>query len=307
MDIRRLEVFCRVYETGSFSRAGQEMFLSQPTVSSHISHLERELDVSLFDRISRTAMPTRAGKLLYRRAKTIFSSLDETRAEMDELKDKVTGELTIGASTIPGNYFLPQVLAGFVSRYPGVLIDLRLGDSSTVSADLLSGELDLGLIGGFAENPDLELACVMQDELVFLSSPQLDLGGQREFDAAGLAELPWVMREQGSGTRLALEKALAETTVRLKDFYTLIRVQNTEAMVRCLLAQMGVGVTSRLAVEEHLQTGDLQTLLVKDIVLTRNFYLIRHKRRTIFPAARVFMDYVRKRAAAIFTAGEKDE
>jgi len=287
-----LEAFCRVYETKSFSKAGQEMFLSQPTISSHISYLERELDVVLFDRISRTAIPTRAGKLLYQKARELFRVQSETRAEIDELKNRVSGELVIGGSTIPANYFLPGVLAGFKARYPGVSIDLRVGDSSQICEQLLSGELDLGMVGGFAENPDLDLASVMRDELAFFAAPELGLDTNRQLSLEELAGFPWVMRERGSGTRLALEKGLAGTGMQIRDLDIAVQVQNTEAMVRCLLAGMGVGVTSKLAVEEHLESGHLQTLNVRDIVLVRNFYQIRHKRRTLFPAVRVFIKYV---------------
>jgi len=307
MDIRKLEAFCRVYETKSFSKAGQEMFLSQPTISSHISYLERELDVVLFDRISRTAIPTRAGKLLYQKARELFRIQGETRAEIDELKNRVSGELVIGGSTIPANYFLPGVLAGFKARYPGVSIDLRVGDSSQVCEQLLSGDLDLGMVGGFAENPDLDFASVMQDELSFFAAPGLDKRTKRQMTLEELTTLPWVMREKGSGTRLALEKGLAGTGMQIKDFEVAVQVQNTEALVRCLLAGMGVGVTSRLAVEGHVQSGQLQTLDVQDIVLVRNFYLIRHKRRTLFPAVRVFINYVHDCARKLFFKGDLNE
>lgn len=310
MDIRKLEAFCRVFEAKSFSRAGQEMFLSQPTISSHIAYLERELGVVLFDRVSRIAMPTQAGELLYKKACELFQIQNETRAAIDELKNKVSGDLVLGGSTIPANYFFPQVLAGFFRKYSGVSVDLRVADSNTICEQVLSGALDMAMVGGYAENPDLDFTSVMRDKLVFIASPDINIPEGKKpdlnhsLDLSDLSRLPWVMREKGSGTRLCLEKALSQVGMHIRELTSSVLVQNTEAMIRCVLAGMGIGVTSRLAVDELLDNGRLLSLEVRDFPLVRDFFLIRHRRRSVFPAARALINHIQRQARRYFPEGE---
>ncbi len=292
MEIRKLEAFCRVFETQSFSRAGQGMFLSQPTISAHISSLETEFGVTLFDRVSRSVIPTLAGEVLYKKACELFRIQRETKSEIDDLQNRVSGMVVLGGSTIPANYFFPAILADFQKRYANVTVDLRVGDSNEICDQVLAGNLDMGIVGGYAENPDLDFQTVMRDELVIVASPSMGLDFTRVWSPEELAMLPWVQREKGSGTRLALEKALARIGEQLDKFNTVIRVQNTEAMVRCIHAGLGVGVTSRMAVEEKIGNRELIVLEVQGVNLLRDFFLIRHKRRTEFPATRTLVKHI---------------
>jgi DNA-binding transcriptional LysR family regulator len=294
MDFRRLQAFSRVYELQSFSRAGKDLFLSQPTVSTHVLSLEEELEVRLFDRIGRTVIPTQAGQALYSGVRKVFKILDETKADIHNLTNKVCGRVVVGGSTIPSNYILPLVISDYRKKYPEVRIDLRVGDSIKVCRDVLSGDLDFGIVGGFADHFDLEHELLMRDRLVIIYNPGLHFRLPSRVSPEDLLSLPWVFREKGSGTRQAFENALAERRIPTRDFKVTTLVQSTEALVRCVLAGVGVGVTSGLVVQKYLDSGELLSLDVPDLDIKRNFYIIRHKRRSLFACSGTLMEAVRK-------------
>jgi DNA-binding transcriptional LysR family regulator len=294
MDFRRLQAFARVYELQSFSKAGKDLFLSQPTISTHVLSLEEELGVKLFDRIGRTIIPTQAGQVLHDGVRKMFRIIEETKADIHDLKSRVCGQVVVGGSTIPSNYLLPMVLSDFRRKYPEVCVDLRIGDSIKVCRDVLSGELDFGIVGGFADHFDLEHDLLMRDTLYIVLSPRLDLKLPGKLTPEDLGNMPWVLREKGSGTRQAFENAMMDSKISVRDLRVSTLVQSTEALVRCVLAGVGVGVTSRLAVQKYVDSGELLVLDVSDLDIKRNFYIIRHKRRSLFTCSNKLIESVRQ-------------
>ena len=294
MDLRKLEAFCKVYENMSFSKAGRELYLSQSTISSHISALEDELGVLLFDRAGRSVLRTPAAQILYKRAMEVFQILERSVSEIALLNKKISGSLAIGGSTIPSNYLLPPILADFCSLYPSVKIDLRVGDSSQIGNMVASGELMLGVVG--AETGSAELAClpVMSDRLVLVGSPVFGERFSELGEEALWQSIPWIMREPGSGTRKALERALLREGVTVRNLNTVITVQNTEAMLRCLVAGMGVSVTSGMVVQDRIDSGELVEIDVPALHFQRNFYVIHHRNGSLFPAGKKFLEFLQE-------------
>ncbi len=294
MDFRRLQAFASVYELESFSKAGKDLFLSQPTISTHVLSLEDELGVKLFDRIGRRVLPTQAGQVLYNGVKKIFRIIDETKADIHDLKNQVCGQVVVGGSTIPSNYLLPAVLSDFRKKYPEVCVDLRVGDSIKICRDVLSGELDFGIVGGFADHFDLDHGLLLKDTLYVVSSPGLKLKLPDRITPGDLKSMPWVLREKGSGTRQAFENAMSDCGIALQDMRISTLVQSTEALVRCVLAGVGVGVTSGLAVQKYVESGELTILDISDLDIKRNFYIIRHRRRSLFTCSNKLIECVKR-------------
>lgn len=294
MDIRRLQAFCKVYELKSFSRAGEELLLSQPTVSAHIMALESELGTRLFDRLGRTVLPTPAARILYQHSLDAFDRLENARTEILALTQRVSGELTIGGSTIPAHYILPRKVAEFRTRYPEVTIDLIIGDTQEIVERVVEGNLSLGLVGAPTDHPDLACEQIMDDELICIAPPDMDFPFQGEvgdaFDPAMLRALPWVVREQGSGTRLAFEIALRERGQDIRDLRMSILVHSTLAVLQCVKAGLGVSVTSRLAVEGELARGEIRHLHLPGLSIRRGYFRVHHAKRHIFPAMRRFLE-----------------
>lgn len=298
MDIRRLEAFCKVYECGGFSKAGQELFLSQPTISSHVLALEQELGAQLFDRLGRSIQPTMAGEILYKHAKKVFASLSDAEAEVRLLQEKVGGELHVGGSTVPAAYLLPRMVASFWTRFPDVHIRLDVGDSQEIIAAVHAGDLAMGVVGATQEGSDLEFLPLLRDDLVVAASPRMRglerfaAGETPVIGAQELARWPWVLREHGSGTRKALETALAALDLDIRHLDVIVEAHNAEAVIQCALAGLGLCVTSRLAAAQLIERGDLVPLAVQGLVMTRSFFQVRNVRRHVFPALRFFLEHV---------------
>lgn len=296
MDVRKLEAFCKVYELQNFSKAGEVMYLSQPTISSHVANLEEELGVRLFDRMGRKVLPTEAGHVLYRSAVSVFENLDRAKASIEMLRDKVVGELVVGCSTIPSHNVMPELLSEFSRKYPDVRFVIRTQDSAEVIRRVADGDWPVGIVGQLPEEEGLKSEVIMEDEVVVVAKagaswlPVVD--GPMPLET--MAKLPWVMREKGSGTRRVLEQALLESGKTLRDLNVRCQVDGTCETIAHTLNGVGVSVTSRLASESHVASGNLVRLNVPELEGKRHFYVIYHRDRHMFPALRTFLDFIRQ-------------
>lgn len=290
MDIRRLQAFAKVYDLRSFSRAGEELLLSQPTISAHIMALEEELGAQLFDRLGRTVLPTQAGDVLYRYCSTIFSQLDLAKADILALSKRVAGDLIIGGSTIPAQYIIPRLVARFLGEYPEVRVDLRGGDTSEITAMVAAGEIHAGIIGAPARQPELVSRPLLEDSLVLVGSrAQAGTSLTGEDWRERLVALPWVMREPGSGTRLALESALVGAGIDPRAMRPVLQVHSSLAVLECVAAGLGVSVVSHMAARSYLDRDAVVRMDTPFLTMRRSFYSVHHGRRYVFPALRFFL------------------
>jgi len=290
MDIRRLQAFAKVYDLRSFSKAGEEMLLSQPTISAHVMALEEELGTQLFDRLGRTILPTQAGNVLYRYCTAIFSQLDHARADILALSKRVAGELIIGGSTIPAQYIIPRLVARFLGNYPEVRIEVRGGDTSEILAMVAEGAAHVGIVGAPAHQAELVSRSILQDELVLIAPAALAAASTTAGDIKTmLLGVPWVMREPGSGTQLALEQALARADIDVRDLRVVLQVHSSVAILECVEAGLGVAAISRMAAANYLERGGIAILPTDGLAMRRDFYVIQHGRRYMFPAQRLFL------------------
>ncbi len=297
MDIKRLESFSKVYELQSISGAAQALHLSQPSISTHISFLETELTVPLFDRIGREIIPTQAGEILYKYAQELISLKNTAYTEVHELYHRIVGRLQIGGSTIPGHYLLPEIFSKYKQIYKQVDISLEISDSLEIENKVLSCEIDLGVIGASREHPEIYYYPIMQDNLIVLGKTYL-LSNKTELNKQELVNLPWIIREKGSGTRKAMERGLQSLGLKVEDLNIQARVDSTESVLKCVQAGLGVGITSRLAAEELLSQNDIVGSKFLDLNLKRYFYAIYHKQRKFFPASKYFWEVLTNWASA---------
>lgn len=286
LDTRRLEAFCKVYELRSFSKAGQDLYLSQPTISAHIASLEDELGVTLFDRVGREVIVSRAGEILYKYVRKAFTMFEQGKAEIDLLKDKVSGELSIGGSTIPAHYFLPNILSKYKSLYSEVKINLEISDSSKIAEKVIQGRLDVGVVGAKYHLKDLEMIPILEDELILVGGKAYQKIAKQILDSEAICSFPWVIREKGSGTRKAMEEGLEAMEIKLSKLNIAAVVQSTAAVMSCVQAGLGVSVTSKMAAADLLERRELVILDVPSLNMQRKFYTIYHRRRHLFPAAK---------------------
>lgn len=296
MDIRKIEAFAKVYENRSFSRAGKELYLSQPTISAHVAALEQELEVQLFDRIGRTVVPTKAGDVLYQHAKRIFEASELAISEIRKLQDRITGKLDLGGSTIPANYILPPLLARFWQTYPEVIMDLHIGDTEDIVSRVRDNALMLGVVGGHFEAPDLHFEPIATDSLMLVMTPALKERHAHLGAEELLRSLPWVIREEGSGTRMAMSRSLAGFSIDVNSLRTVMMVRNAGAMARCLSAGMGAAITSAITVAPELRSGQLVSVDLPGLQMKRSFYVVFNTKRSLFPAALRLIEFLKNNA-----------
>jgi len=292
VDLRQLEIFVKVAEFGSFSRAAEALYLTQPTVFEHIRTLEEEVGVRLLDRLGRGAAVTRGGQLLLSYATRMLALQREARQAMDGFQGRMSGELLAGASTIPGEYVLPAMIGRFKEKYPDISITLLIGDSQTAVDWVAEGRAELGVVGARLSHRGVEYKELMPDEVVVVVPGAHPWHGRRQIMLDELRSEPLLIRERGSGTRAALEAALAEAGMDLGSFRIVGEMGSTQAIKQAVKAGVGVSLVSKRAVEEECKSGLLWCLRVKDLKVTRSFHLVTHKERSRSPLAEAFRGFL---------------
>jgi DNA-binding transcriptional LysR family regulator len=292
MDLRRLEIFAKVAELGSFSRAAEALFLTQPTISEHVRSLEDELGVQLLDRLGRGATPTRAGQLLLGYARRMLALSREAHQALERFQGRMSGELVVGGSTIPGEYVLPALIGQFKSKYPDISISLHIGSSRQVSDWVEEGRVEVGVVGARPAARTLEAKERMPDELVVVVAATHPWATRRVTTLADLQKEPMVVRERGSGSRDAVEHALQEAGISPASLRLVGEMGSTQAVKQAVRAGVGIALISKRAVEDECRAGLLACVKVKDLRIARAFHLVTHRDRTRSPLAEAFVEFI---------------
>lgn len=298
MDLWQLKIFCKVVELGSFSKAGQTIYLSQPTVSSHIKDLEDHFGCRLIDRLSKEAVPTKAGELLYGYARKMLRLSEETEAALAEFVGKIKGHLSIGGSTIPGGYLLPRIIGAFAKQYPDVTISLVVADTAKIISEIAAGYLELGVVGAKSGEKKISQEILIQDQLGLIVPADHPWAGKKSVPLAALRDELFIVRERGSGTLASIQLSLARQGYRIEDFRIVAELGSTEAVRQGIKHNVGVSILSTLAVAEDLKAGSLKSLAVEGLNLKRSFYLTRHRHRSLSPLSRLFIAFLREQLAS---------
>jgi len=289
MELKYIEVFCAVVELKSFSKAARALRLTQPTISIHIKSLEDEFSTRLFDRMGRTILPTRAGEILYRYAKEIVELKEEARLAMETLEGSMSGRLVIGASTIPGEYILPSLLTQFKDSYPEIFPTLKIGDSNDIYKSVLEGDVDVGIVGAEINDVNIVSKKYLDDELILVA-----LSSHKASTLVGseLKEIPLLVRELGSGSRITLEKYLKKIGVAIEDLNIVAEMGSSQALIQAVESGMGMAFLSRLSIIKEMERKDLKPVKLKGISIKRNFYIITHRLRFKSHICKTFIEFL---------------
>ncbi len=290
MEIHQLKVFLSVFKHRSFTKASEELYLTQPTISDHIKSLEYELNCRLFDRLGRTIIPTAEASILYNYAVEIIEKAVEAKDTINKAKKQPTGEILIGASTIPGTYLLPKIIKGFQEHYPLIEFSLLISDSKGILDKVLSHELFIGTIGTRLTNSKINYTPFGEDDLIIVSSPGMIK--KSTINIEHLKSYPFVLREEGSGTRKEMERLLEQKGLAVENLKIAGIFGSTEAVKEAVKAGLGIAVVSRLSVKDELSTGTLKEVRIPGLEMKRRFYIITHKKRTLPPQYKLFLDYL---------------
>lgn len=293
MDLWQLHIFCRVVERKSFSKAAEIVHLSQPTVSSHIQDLEAHFGCRLIDRLSRQVVPTQAGRLLYSYARRLLALRDETETAMAQHQGRLTGNLVIGGSTIPGGYLLPEVIGLFKKRYPQMTVSLVIADTAAVVAGILEGTLEFGVVGAESRERNILQEKLTDDQMRLIVPAGHPWAAKKKIPLASLLAEPYIARERGSGTLKSIQDSLARLGHSAGELNVVAEMGSTEAIRQAIKSGVGVSILSNLAVAEDLRSGALQALTVEGLDLTRSLFLAHHRQRSLSPLGLAFIELLK--------------
>ena len=292
MEIKQLELFCTVVKKKGFTSAAEVLNLAQPTVSFQIAALEDELGTRLLDRSGRITLPTKSGELLYQYAIQILSLTAEAQLAIHQLQDLLWGEILIGASTIPGEYILPEILHQFRSSYPAISIEMIIADTKTITKKILNGDLEIGIVGAVEKNEKLVFTRFVNDKLVLIAPPQNEWLKENPVSPDSLVGVPFVLREEGSGTRTVMENKLNEVGISPESFNVVMTLGSTESVKRAVQAGVGISIVSERAAQNELKLGLIEVASIRGIELSRDFYIVRRKHKVQSHAVEAFDNFL---------------
>jgi DNA-binding transcriptional LysR family regulator len=255
-------------------------------------YLETFLGVQLFDRLGRQVVPTRAGDILYDYARRILNLKREAIRTLELYGGKMSGELELGGSTIPGQYILPSLIGKFKQTFTDIRIKLVIADTLNITNMVLEGSLELGVVGARIKNSKLEFDRLFDDELVLAVSPNHQWAARSSISLDELAYAPFIMREQGSGTRMIMLQILEQADFDPQRLNVVAEMGSTDAIRQAVKAEVGVSILSRRAVADDLEFRKVRQISIKDISFTRHFYLVTHKKRSRSPLGEAFVDFL---------------
>jgi DNA-binding transcriptional LysR family regulator len=295
MDLWHLKVFQKVIEMKGFSNASRMVNLTQPTISSHIKEMENYYGCRLVDRLGKQTLPTPAGMLLYEYAEKILALFNESETAMAEFLGKVSGRLSVGGSTIPGNYLLPREIGHFIKKHKDVNISVLIADTEQIIHDILEYRLELAVVGAKTDLRQIRQEKLASDEMALIVPKKHRLADLSSVTIDRLMKEPFIIREQGSGTLVSIKNSFAAMGRDLFSFNIIAQLGSTAAVIQGIKGDVGISILSTRAVEEELAAGSLRALAVKDVDLGRHFYLTMHKDRTPSPLCRAFTDFLKER------------
>ncbi len=287
--LRQLEIFVAISRTASVSRASEVLSLSQSATSTALSELEKQFDLQLFDRVGKSLRINETGQQLLPRAVEL---LDRAKEIENLLQGHAGfGHMKIGATLTVGNYLATILAARFLQEHPDSRIALQVHNTSTIVQKIANHELDLGLIEGDCNHPDIEVQAWIADELVVFSAPNHPLAKLQKVSLTQLLNEQWILREKGSGTRETFDRAFhnhhADLNIRLE-------LEHTEAIKRAVESGLGIGCISRLALKDAFRRGSLVPIATSQLDLGRFFYFLWHKQKYQTTGMREFLNLCRQ-------------
>jgi DNA-binding transcriptional LysR family regulator len=292
--LQRLRLLVALADEGSVTAAARAVGISQPAVSQNLRIIERHYGFPLLMRVGRRIVLTHPARSVVDHARRILRLVDESeRAARDQLELRA-GRLALAASSTPGTYLLPRLMAEFRVRHPDVELQLKIGDFRRVERWVLDGEADIGVIGETAQPLRLAITPIRRDELVLVAPLAHPLATLARLDGEALASHPLIVREPGSGTRETLVRALAQLGFALR---VLFELESTEAILQAVGAGLGASVVSELAVAEPSLGRRIKVRRVAGTNLSRYLGVVTHPDAEPGPAAREFMSYLARGVA----------
>ncbi|MBR2540794.1 MAG: LysR family transcriptional regulator [Mogibacterium sp.] len=290
MDFKQIEAFVNVVRYKSFSKAADATFFTQPTISTHIRNLEKELGVKLLDRKSRTVEMTPQGAKFYKYAVEMINARSQAIDALNDDKDNIEGILEIQTSSIPGVTFVPELLAGFRSRHKGIQYYVSLSDTQTVIDNIIDRRGEIGFIGEEIQNSNIEVTKVSSDKVVLIAPESFDIPSK--VTMSQVINYPIIWRETGSATRKSFEAAAYALGFDKEAFDVAALFDDMDSIIRSVEAGLGVAIVSEKVASALV--SKVKIIEIEDFNEERSFYMINLRSLSLSPAAEAFSAYVKE-------------
>jgi len=287
--LHQLEVFVQVAEKSSFSKAAENLFLSQSTVSTHINNLEKHFGQKLFDRLGKEAALTPFGHKLYPWAREILVLKNKIIWEMKDWTGKIEGDLYIASSTIPSKYALPFLISKFIKKYNGVKFIMEQSGSEKVAEKLLKGEAEIGMLGKMYNQEQLTYIPFSEENFVLVTPTSLTL--PRNPSLSDLLPYPFIFRKSDSGTQATLEQMLHSSGVSVSDLEVICHFDSLEALMESVREGIGISIVSSIAAVDYVNNKWINAYKLDELPEKRMFYFAYHKKRTLSLLAEAFINF----------------
>jgi len=291
MDLSQLEIFTRIAEEKSFSRAAEKMLRTQPAISIALKRLEEELGETLFDRSNRSGTLTEAGVILLSYAQRMLNMREEALRAIGELRAMHRGRLTIGANESTSLYLLPRLLLDYRKQHPQIKIEVYRNISERIPSEVLERNLDFGFLSFDPMHPALESLPVYRDELVFVTSPRHRLAGRKKVSVADLGEEQFIAHNVKTPSRNRIFELFAEHQTPLNISIELATLETIKDFVR---RDAGVAILPRLSVTEDLGAGSLKEVAIEGMRIEKILRVVFRREQTLSHAARAFLELVKQ-------------
>jgi DNA-binding transcriptional LysR family regulator len=306
MDFRQIEAYVKVIELASFSKAAEAIFLSQPSVSTYVNSLEKELGAVLINRSTKELSPTLAGKIFYENAKELVVLKHNTVERLKNLSGKFSGKIDILASTVPSQYILPKMIACFNKAYPDITFSVKQADTLEVSRGIASQKAEIGFSGGVAEDDKCEFKEFMTEKMVFIAPYDEEFLESNEANKVNKAnknsleellyERRFVSREKGSGTRTQYENYFVEQGIDLNKINICAGFDNTQSIINAVINGLGVSVVSEFAARAFIEQKMVLPIRLKTEMPERKLYYVLKKNFSRSHLVELFIEFLTSRA-----------
>lgn len=298
LTLQQLRLYEAVTRLGSFTRAAEELFITQPAVSIQIKRLEEQVGLALFEHVGKKIFPTAAGKVTYEASLDILNRIENLKMSIEELKGDVKGSLQVSVVTT-AKYFLPNLLGEFLQQYPDVEPKLKFTNRARVMERLMNNEDDFVMMGQVPEDDSLEAYPFINNILGVVAPADHPLANKKNISLKELAQHRFLNREIGSGTRYVFDQLLEERGVKIEPY---MELGSSEALKQAVMAGLGIAVLSLHSVQLELSVNKLTVLDVEGFPLKRRWYAVHLKGKRLSLVARTFLEYILEESHRILGA-----
>jgi len=292
LNIIQLNSFIEIVDCKSFSKAAKKLRISQPALSMQLQALEEELDTKLLDRTTKTIRLTKTGKETYKYAKKIISEHKNLLKVIRIEEEIIKGKIIIGGSTIPGEQVLPFIIGDFKKFFPQADIKLFISDSLKVIDAVKDRIYDIGVVGVKIANEDIEFKEFIDDELIFIASNDFVKQSGNIFNITDIKNIPFILREKDSGTRLTFERELKNHNLSLDELNASLILGSSQSIINAAQANLGITIVSKFAARRALRCEELLEVKFKNLEVKRKLFLVRNRKIEITPLLNEFINFI---------------